>query len=199
MPEDHASEPPYYWTLFPRGKDLLPPGEELAALRRGLGQPAGSVPDIWRFYVHLAPDDRPHPRLQAEHVALSLFGLHQQSQRSLMHRPGVPLAAALHRLRSTGRFSEEALDRRVAQAAAADQIDELAHHLRGLVSMLKAPSDSIGLDYTVLVTTLNRWRRVEGRARERRLWGSRYFQPMKDAANHSTSRSEAAGKDTDQE
>ncbi|XKK39593.1 type I-E CRISPR-associated protein Cse2/CasB [Nocardiopsis sp. ARC36] len=57
-------------------------GRILADLRRGLGREAGDVPEMWTYYTTLDKDGRRTDALKAEHAALSLFGLHQQSQRT---------------------------------------------------------------------------------------------------------------------
>src|SRR5207249_1263147 len=47
----------FYWQQHTDGNGSWlsgngsPPGEDLAALRRGIGRPAGSVPQMWRYYT----------------------------------------------------------------------------------------------------------------------------------------------------
>ncbi|MEK8171849.1 type I-E CRISPR-associated protein Cse2/CasB [Streptomyces sp. M19] len=62
---------------WPRGVPDGPPGEDLAALRAGLGKPAGTVPQLWPYYT-VPTDGVRTDALEAEHGALSLYGLHQQ-------------------------------------------------------------------------------------------------------------------------
>lgn len=172
----HAEGPPYYWTRFRSGD--APPGGDLAALRRGLGTNPGAEPLMWRFYCHLTDEGKIDSKLRAEHAALTLFGIHQQSQRRLMHWNGTRLGEALRTLRLSSRYSEAALDRRVAQCATADDVGEMTYHLRGLISMLKTTPDPQGLDYSLLVRDLIAWQHPDGRARVRRRWGSDYFRPV---------------------
>lgn len=177
--QQESKQRPYYWNRsFPTSG---PPGEDLAALRRGFAAEPGSVPEMWRFYTRL--DDAGHGGiwLTAEHYALSLFGVHQQSQRSPMHRSGTRLGEALRDLRNSGRYSEEALDRRVTQCATADTLNEMARHLRSLVSMLKA-LPSPGLDYNQLVQMFVAWQRPGSRPKARRQLGADYFRSPKSAA-----------------
>ncbi len=170
---------PYYWTRYAGSGDTsetpVAPGADLAALRRGLGQEPGAAPALWRFYTELTDDGWVTDRLRAEHAALVLFGIHQQSQRRSMHWPGVRLGQALQALRASGRYSEPALDRRVAQCATADDLGEMTHHLRGLITMLKTIPRPQGLDYTLLVRDLTDWQDPAGRSRVRRRWGADYF------------------------
>ncbi len=183
---------PWYWVRGTDGKGrwityagqaYRPPGEELAALRRGARREAGSVPEMWPFYVsvveeeHLTGRDRgwqPPVTLQAEHHALTLFGVHQQSQPQPMHVEDVGVGTAILALRQSGRFSEDAVDRRFAQAATATSLAELAHHLRGLVTQLRSSGSAQALDYTRLVEDLRDWCWPQTQHRVRRRWGGQY-------------------------
>ncbi|WP_308283796.1 type I-E CRISPR-associated protein Cse2/CasB [Streptomyces buecherae] len=148
-----------------------PPGEELADLRAGLGQDAGTVPAMWPYYTSPTDGEVTHA-LEAEHGALALYGLHQQSQQRPMHKPQVGLGSALRSLRVADRFSPEALDRRVAAAVNATSVRALLYRLRGLVPQLRA--EGIGLDYDRLMRDLERWTHPEQRQRVRRTWGLAY-------------------------
>lgn len=176
MTESHRRRP-WYWEKYidDKGrwsrKDGGPLGEDLAALRRGLGKPAGTVPQMWRFYEAIANDEN-SPRLVAEHAALSLYGLHQQSQRTPMHCPGMGLGTALRRLSRQEDVSDAAVARRFNAAATATSVHELVAHLRGLVTRLR--SHSIALDYSYLVRDLLDWSYPDGPARVRRRWGMQF-------------------------
>ncbi|MEU5691978.1 type I-E CRISPR-associated protein Cse2/CasB [Actinosynnema sp. NPDC020468] len=152
--------------------DKPPNGGDLAALRRGLGRQAGTVPQMWRFYRTYAehPDA---PALVAEHAALALYGLHQQSQRTPMHRKGVGLGEAMRRLKSSDGVNEDGVTRRFNAAATATSLDELVAHLRGLITLLRGKS--IALDYTRLSKDLRMWTRSEGAASTRRYWGLQFY------------------------
>ncbi|MFE6775669.1 type I-E CRISPR-associated protein Cse2/CasB [Streptomyces sp. NPDC057702] len=158
-----------------------PPGEELADLRAGLGRPAGTVPAMWPYYTS-PTDGEVTLELDAEHGALALYGLHQQSQQRPMHRADINLGTALRSLRVADRFSPEALDRRVAAAVNATSVKALLHRLRGLIPQLRA--EAIALDYDWLTLDLARWTRPEQRQRVRRNWGLSYhaWKPLGDDA-----------------
>lgn len=154
-----------------------PPGEDLAALRSGLGRPAGSVPALWRFYTcevddYAARRGEVSDEQEAEHAALALFGLHQQGQQDPMHRPGVSLGRALRALRQSGKFSEEAVDRRVQAVAATTSVPALLHRLRGLVDQMRTIHQP--LDYDLLMQDVRNWHRPDARQRVRRTWGLHY-------------------------
>lgn len=169
---------PWFWTGFdPKDHNA---GADTATLRKGLGREAGSVPELWRYYKVIVPDQvaaagRITPDLAAEHAALTLFALHQQSQSTSMHKDGEHIGAALLKLRGSDQFTgnPDALDRRVGAAATATSVTELAFHLRGLITLLRG--QQLPLDYTQLAQDIADWRTSSGQARARRRWGAYYF------------------------
>jgi len=164
----------WFWERF----DPARGGGDLAALRRGIGQAAGTVPGMWRFYRayvndELAREGRVSTGLIAEHAALTLYGVHQQSQRQRMHSDTTPLGVALRQLRNRPDISADALDRRVNAAATAGSVTEVIGHLRGLITQLRGKQ--IPLDYNRLVEDLHDWTWPDSRARARRRWGTHYY------------------------
>jgi CRISPR system Cascade subunit CasB len=166
----------HYWEKF-RPKSLTA-GGDLAHLRRGLGREPGSVPELWRFYTVIvepgSDGQLPAPEaLTAEHAALTLFAVHQQSQTTSMHSSSVELGTALRRLRLSDRYSQEAVDRRVNAVANSSDSAELIAHLRGLVTQLKSITQP--LNYTQLAEDIYAWNSPEERARVRRALGRQYW------------------------
>jgi CRISPR system Cascade subunit CasB len=149
-----------------------PPGEELADLRAGLGREAGTVPEMWPYYT-VPTDGRRTRELDAEHAALALYGLHQQSQNRPMHHQNRGVGRALRILRVRDRFSESALDRRLAAAVNANSVPAVLYRLRGLVTQLR--QEAIPLDYDQLVVDLTRWHHPDSRQWVRRRWGLDYY------------------------
>ncbi|NNJ63451.1 MAG: type I-E CRISPR-associated protein Cse2/CasB [Dactylosporangium sp.] len=173
----------YYWlTKDPRGADL-------AALRRGLGRAAGDVPGMWRFYQHMNADGSVTGMLRAEHAALSLYAMHQQSIGHSMHQPEIGLGTALFALRHAEGVNPDAVDQRFAAAATATSLAELVGHLRGLIHRLRGVNTGTGrgqgLDYSLLVRDLAGWQRPGGTIRVRRRWGGQYFSLASAKAPHS--------------
>ncbi|MCX5206046.1 type I-E CRISPR-associated protein Cse2/CasB [Streptomyces sp. NBC_00237] len=173
-----ARRRPLYWEDFTPG--ALRAGAELAALRRGIGQEPGNAPDMWRFHrvrisEYEAQTGAPSSTLAAEHTALTLFAVHQQSQRTSMHRAKNGLGSALRTLRQSDQYrnNPEALDTRVNALATAEEVGELAHHLRGLVTQLRGISQPF--DYTALFYDVLRWHTPEARDQVRRRWGAQYY------------------------
>lgn len=167
------------WLTDPRTGLPLgpPPGEELAALRAGLGRSAGEVPKMWRFYTcpiddELAKRGKVSVEQEAEHAALALYGLHQQSKRKSMHHPQVPLGKALYKLRISSRFSTQAVDARVNAAATTTSPTALLMRLRGLIDQLRVIDQP--LDYDGLMRLIHDWHDEESRRRARRRWAVEY-------------------------
>lgn len=183
------------WRKDPRTHlPLHPPGEDLAALRSGLGREAGTVPKLWPYYTCEINDWRARrgevsDEQIAEHAALALFGLHQQGQDRPMHRPSVTLGKALQALRQNEKFSDQAVDARVAAAVAATSVPALLMRLRGLVGQLRTINQP--LDYDHLLDDIDGWQRPDARQRVRRKWGLGYHvwaqPPAPKNAPHNTS------------
>jgi CRISPR system Cascade subunit CasB len=162
----------FYWEQK-RFSAERPPGDDLAALRRGVNQPPGGVPAMWRFYRTWRDGDDGWQHLQAEHHALVLFAFHQQSQHRLVHEPhGPSIGAAARTLHS--RFQEAAVDRRFFAASTAATLDEVAYHLRRLLQQTRALAGPARIDYTGLYWDLAGWEDPERRGRTQRRWGRAY-------------------------
>ncbi|WP_149562860.1 type I-E CRISPR-associated protein Cse2/CasB [Streptomyces cacaoi] len=171
--ETRIQRGPWYWEKFTAGDRHT--ARDLAALRKGVGRRVGDVPEMWPFYESIVSPTRPvhaQPRIEAEHAALALFALHQQSRRECMHRDEVGLGTAARQLRDSGRFSPEAVDRRMNQIATAADARELVAHLRGLVGLLR--TTDLPLDYTRLRKNIEQWHYAEARHRIRAQWGNDY-------------------------
>ncbi|MET8750363.1 type I-E CRISPR-associated protein Cse2/CasB [Streptomyces sp. NPDC004667] len=155
--------------------------QALARLRRGIGRQANELPELWGivgiegFYA-AQPDGR-HPSeyeaLRAEratHVAMTLWALHQQSNRArAMHvGDGTSLGAAVRRLMS-GSDRDEAIHKRLVRAGTATSFDVLAHRLRELVVLLRKAE--IPLDYGLLAEQLDEWQKPGGPRVVRQAWG----------------------------
>lgn len=173
----------YYWERFAPSR--LPPGDQLAALRRGANGEPGAVPSMWPFLSLDADggtDDggRASTLLVAEHHALVLFAFHQQSQPSFVQRQGVRMSQQLRRLHATGRYSQGAVDRRFYAAVSASEVTQVVHHLRGLVRQLRSLTGATGFDYTRLASDLLDWQTPEHQSRVRRSWGLAYHRQTPD-------------------
>ncbi|MGP3947188.1 type I-E CRISPR-associated protein Cse2/CasB [Streptomyces sp. 7N604] len=176
-----STSPARYWHRYITAEGTWrrerAPGEDLAALRAGLGREAMDVPKMWPYYTCTVDDGLARrggvsTEQRAEHAALALFGLHQQSQQDPMHRPGIGLGQALRRLRTHGKFSEQAIDARVGALASANSAPMLLHRLRGLIPQLRTIRQP--LDYDRLLRDIRAWHYPDTRQRVRRTWALDY-------------------------
>lgn len=148
----------------------------LAGLRAAAGMSPESDPLAWqRVLDELLPDfperfqgrgDAASPSERAAFDALTLFGLHMQSQRKRMHIPGRSFAKAAGLL--VRKRASESIKPRFDAILTVRNPNTRRHHLRGLISLLR--SEEIGFDYGHLALDV---RRLDGDHRNRVLlaWG----------------------------
>ncbi|MDD3573290.1 MAG: type I-E CRISPR-associated protein Cse2/CasB [Eubacteriales bacterium] len=153
----------------------------LARLRRGLGKPPGSMPDLWDLTLEGMPqelagfDGQPSWGEWAIHLALTLFALHQQGKNwktDGMNKPGQALGKAARQL-VKNEDDMARVKRRFDQAITSDSPQEVARHLRSLVQLLRA--SGIALDYPALAEDLYRYQIPEARDGVRLKWGRDFF------------------------
>ena len=155
----------------------------LAKLRRGIGKHPGKVPDIWDYTMDnlsvafISHDDEPTPTQWATHISLTLFAFHQQGKdikQDPMSKHGASLGSAVWKLVSeSGAESQDAIKRRFDTVVTSNSIEELVHHLRGLISIMK--SKSVPLDYPQLADDLLKFQSSEQRDMVRLRWGQDYY------------------------
>ena len=157
----------------------------LAKLRRGIGKPPGSMPEIWKVTLEglpdglLSKDGAPTTSEWAVHTVLTLYALHQQGkdlQKSPMSCENVSLGCAIRRLVKSEE-DEPRVKRRFDAAATSDNLEEFSHHLRGLVQLLKA--EDIPLDYPALTKDLYWFQIPETRDSVRLSWGQDFYRNSK--------------------
>lgn len=157
--------------------------QALARLRRGVGRQATEMPDLWglvgveqfhevRFTQRQAPAGEAEA-LRAEraaHVAVTLWALHQQSNRTKrMHvADGPSMGAAVRRLMS-GTDSDEPIRKRLVRAGTATTLEVMAQRLRDLVVLLRTAE--VPLDYGLLAEQLDTWQKPGGPSQVRQAWG----------------------------
>jgi CRISPR system Cascade subunit CasB len=151
----------------------------LARLRRGVGKRAGSVNDILQYT--LAPEfvgrdagDDPTNAEVAAHISLTLYALHQQSQGDRMHQRGWGLGRAVRTLHpEEPTLPPSAVLRRFQALGTSDSLDELTHHARGMVQLLRGKPTP--LDYGLLADELVLWQRPGGASTVRLRWGRDFY------------------------
>ena len=163
----------------------------LAKLRRGIGKHPGRTPDIGEFILWKMPEkfrsttDGPTEAEWAVHIAMTLFALHQQGkdpQDNPMSVIGKPLGWAVRMLVvRQGKQAEQPIKRRFDTVVTSDSIEELAHHLRGIIQLLR--SKGIPLDYPQLAEDLYQFQNPEYRDNMRLRWLRDYYRIGKDEEN----------------
>lgn len=149
----------------------------MARLRRGIGHTPGDLPELWseflldlpeEFYGHGTEISRAE---WAIYTALTMFALHQQSKSrdsEPMHKPGISLGRAAGML-IENEEDRERIARRFYPAATAEDMTELSHHLRGLISLLR--SNGIPMDYAQLAADLFLFQNPDAADRVKLRWG----------------------------
>ncbi len=154
---------------------------ELARLRRGIGKLPGSMPELWDITIKDLPeilvgkDEKPSYGEWAVYTKLTLFALHQQGKdlkSQCMNQEGMFLGKAVRTLIQTSE-DENRVKRRFDAAATSNSMEEIAHHLRGLIQLLK--SENIPLDYPKLTEDLYRFQFPEARDNVRLMWGREFY------------------------
>jgi CRISPR system Cascade subunit CasB len=148
----------------------------LARLRRGIGKPPGALTDILGYTLDdelAGSGDDPTPGETAAHISITLYALHQQSQGARMHCRGYGLGRSVRLLHPhTGEPKDgDPVLRRFNALGTSDGLEELTHHLRGMVQLLRGKR--IPLDYGLLADQLTHWPRYPDRIRLR--WGREFY------------------------
>ena len=137
----------------------------LAALRRGLGQPPGTVPDMYRYVVPWLPDDAPWWKEDAYYLIAALFAYHpKEGGKGTM---GDHYAHA----RDPG-GNDTAIERRFTALLAAHP-DELGDYLRQAVSFLK--SEDVPVNWHQLLPDVMRWSHPEMRVTVQQRWARGFW------------------------
>ncbi len=158
-------------------------GGALAVLRRAIGSSPGADPMVWGHVLDGFPpalqgrSDEPSHAEWAAHAALTLFALHQQSQREPMHRSGVSFGRATREL-GLKVGNEDAVLRRFHALSTASSIEEMMHHARGLITQFR--SSRVPLDYGRLASDLAKFRNPRLAGGVRLAWGRDYYRVRPD-------------------
>lgn len=152
----------------------------LAHLRRGVGYVPGEMPQLWGFFLDGMPEgwmgDRKPSRAEwAVYTALTLFALHQQGQdpeKEWMSQSEATLGKSAARLIGSEE-DEGRISRRFYALATAASMEELSHHMRGMVQLLR--SKGIPLDYPALAEDLFWYQQPNFQAQVRLRWGQDFY------------------------
>ncbi|CAG7844731.1 hypothetical protein USB125703_00978 [Pseudoclavibacter triregionum] len=188
--------------------DVASARAELAALRGAAGAPIGSDPVAFAAVFAGAPErltgtsDDPSPAERAAHLALTLFAVHHQSadgHASHVARRGLGRAIGALARPDDAESREKPIMRRFAALLTATELPEIAHHLRGVVQLLRADRDrgeAVALDYGQLAVDLYDLQFPSARDRVRLRW-SRDALDRRQAAAAPASDADATPHNTD--
>ncbi len=119
----------------------------LAALRRGLGQPPGSVASMYRYVVPLLPDDAPFWQENAYYLVAALFAYHPDE--------GGAGNVGDHFARTRDPQGDStAIERRFTALLAAHS-EDLDFYLRQAISFLK--SKNVPINWRQLLSDVMAW------------------------------------------
>ena len=136
----------------------------LAALRRGVGQKPGTVPEMYRYVIPHLPENPPKWQEQSYYLIAALFALHPVSTDE------GNLGTHLAKIRTDG--NEDALERRFTALLSAHP-DDLPDYLRQTISLLK--SKEIPVNWNRLLSDLQRWSHPEYGDHVRKSWASAFW------------------------
>lgn len=136
----------------------------LASLRRGLGQPPGSVPEMFRYVVPFLPANPRRSQESAYYLVGALFAFHPKScdEGNL----------GSHLARARDENNADALERRFTVLLTAHP-DDLPGYLRQIVSFLK--SKDIPVNWEQLLRDLQNWDHPDGRAAAQKRWAGSFW------------------------
>ena len=159
--------------------------EQMAALRGAVTREPGEVPATWALTQVSVPDDAgdaPTWEEVAVHTAMTLYAVHQQSRTDPMFHPGKGLGHASRELIGPPDQENPSARKRFNAMVTSTTITELRHHLRDLVSLLRARE--ITLDHAMLADDIVRFQRPGGAKDVRLAWARQYhFMSTADGAD----------------
>jgi len=155
-------------------EDLRENRGALAALRRGLGQPPGTVADMYRYVVPWLSDDARPWREDAHYLIAALFAYHPKEGGT--GNLGDHFACA-----RKPRGDNTAIERRFTALLAAHP-DDLPSYLRQAVSFLK--SKEVPVNWHQLLSDVMAWGHPDLRDRVQKDWARAFWgRPARKAQN----------------
>jgi len=146
----------------------------LAKLRQAVGKPPGARVDIFEITLEGAPQGERASK--AIHVALTLYGVHKLGTSGSMNDRDVTFGAAIGKLVERDNSNITAVKRRFDTIATASSLEEVAHHARGLIQMLR--SKDIRFDYAKFAQDLHSFQDFDGADRIRLRWGQDFYRQI---------------------
>ncbi len=141
-------------------RDLSSTKADLAHLRNSIGKPINEAAEVWPLLFQYMPPELLSERQEANHAELAvlttlqLYALHQQGRsESVLEMEWENMGPALKVLRKESKDESKAIDRRFNTLVTSTSFEELAHHLRQMVKLLRSNRQA-KVNYTVLAGDL---------------------------------------------
>lgn len=161
---------------------------KLAQLRRAVATEPGTQSEIWDLLFDGMPvqlvgrGDQPSRAELSTHACITLYAVHQQSQRTPMHIAGDSLGAAVGQLARKLAVGDGASNpgviRRFQALGTATTFSETLHHARGLITQLR--SAQISMDYGRLAADLYQLQDTTRSGTVRLQWGRGFYNARPD-------------------
>lgn len=142
-----------------------------ARLRRAIGKPLQSSPDIWEIILSDA--------LSGEYMenaiftTLSLYALHHQGKQESMNDGKTNFGAAIAKLKHAEYDNTKAVRRRFNTMITSLDLTELAYHAKGLIQLLRA--NDIKMDYPTFAMELLLFQFPEKKDKLLLNWGRQFY------------------------
>ena len=147
----------------------------LARLRQAVDEAPGVNPDVWQTVLEILPEqfigsrDQPTKGEWAAHLALTLYGVHQQGNNTPMHEPGVTFGTAMGRLMRERPSAKSRYDALLSASHFAGR----RNYLRSLTGLLS--TDGIPVDHGRLALDLFRLQSADHKNSVVRVWGRDFY------------------------
>lgn len=150
----------------------------LAALRRGLGQPPGTVPDMFPYVIRRMPNTV-YPgswEESAYYLIAALFALHPDKG------SGVNLGAHFAQTLDQNADHNSAVERRFTALLTAHP-DDLSFYLRQAISFLKSRKIPVLVNWHQLMWDVRDWGHPDRRTRVQKQWANQFWRIQKQEEN----------------
>jgi CRISPR system Cascade subunit CasB len=172
----------------------------MAALRRGLGKPAGTISEMFPYVEPLIPRNAHVRNVDAAYLVASLFGLHKNHSApsgdvGSRQARGFGASLAAIRLREAATDEDEGVTRRFGALLNCDR-DGLPTHLRQLMTLLHSRAPDVLVDYGQLYSDITQWEAVDRYVQ--RNWAAGFWRRVP-AAGEAASDNDTDNTNKDQE
>ncbi len=153
-----------------RLQELRKDNAAMAALRRGLGKPPGTVADVHPYVLSWLDGIRDSWDENAFYVVASLFAFWHQGKEDTYRNPPRNLGASLGRLRD----DSDSVEKRFVALLNSHE-DDLPQRLRHSIGLLRSKTPPVSVNWEQLLADLRCWR-WENRSVQRS-WARGFWKP----------------------